>query len=146
MSLFLAMMAMVAEPSGEALRLGREVAERGMLMSILPTMQAKETEDLVAEHPDWSDADKAALRATAATVYAETREKLIAADARAYAEHLSIEDLREIAAFARTGASQRMRAAMPKIIISTMAGAGAVDYKGDVRKRLCKERPALCPK
>ena len=63
MSLILALALLAApDPTAEALALGRRLAETGTLATLLPLKTAQEREELVAEHPDWSEADKAALR------------------------------------------------------------------------------------
>ena len=73
----LLVVAAAAQPSPEALKLGRQLAETGTLATILPMVQQKETQELVAAHPELSSAEKERLRATAKTVYEQGRERLI---------------------------------------------------------------------
>ncbi len=144
--MILALILAAVEPSAEALGLGRQIAESGTLASLLPLMQQKETEELVAAHSALSAADKERLKATAATVYESGRERLMQAEARSYAERLSDEDLRAVAAFQQSAAGRRQREAMPAIIAKTMQRIGKMDFKGDVIAAYCKETGKLCGK
>jgi hypothetical protein len=133
------------QPSAEALRLGRQLAESGTLATVLPLVQQKETEELVAEHPKLSAGEKAQLRATAKQVYQSGRERLMQAEARAYAQRLSVEDLREVVAFQRSPAGSRYGSAIPAVIADTMQLVGKMDFKGDVLAAYCNETGKLCP-
>lgn len=144
MNLILALALAMATPSAEAQRLGRELAEAGTLAALLPLIQEKETEEIVSAHPELSDSDKAALRATAKRVYDLGRERLLSATGRAYAERLSIADLKRLVAFNRTGAARRYRQATPAVIAATMQSVGTMDFKKDVRAAFCTETGKLC--
>jgi hypothetical protein len=146
MVIVLMLAAAAAQPSPEALRLGRQMAESGTLASLLPMIQQKETEELVAEQKDLSDAERTQLRATAKRVYDAGRDRLMSAEAEAYARRLSVSDLRAGVAFQTSGAGRRARAAMPAIIGDTMQRIGTMDFKGDVRAAYCKETGKLCAK
>ena len=139
-----ALMLAAAAPSPEALRLGRQLAESDALASLLPLISAKETEELVAAHSGLSAADQAALRATAKRVFEAGRDRLMAVTGRAYAERLSVPDLRRLVAFQKTGAARRYRAAAPLAIAATMQSARRMDFKGDVAAAFCRERGKLC--
>ena len=104
--------AAATQPSPEALKLGREIAEGGTMASFIELVQSKETDELVDAHPEISTADKVKLRATAHRVYLSGRERLMAATGRAYAERLGVDDLREIATFQRSRAGQSYRASI----------------------------------
>jgi len=143
--IWMALMIAAAEPSPEALALGREMAEAGMLATLLPILEVDSTEKLVAEFPELSDAEKQKFREVAHRTYLEGRDRLLEADGRAYAEQLSLEDLRALVAFSRTDAAKHYRDAMPKIAASTMASAGPMDFKKDVVAAYCKETGKLCP-
>ena len=80
--------AAAAQPSPEALRLGRELAETGTLATVLPLVQRKEADELVAAHPELSAAGKDLLRSTAQAVYQQGREKLMQAEALSFARTL----------------------------------------------------------
>jgi hypothetical protein len=142
----LLVVAAAAQPSPEALKLGRQLAETGTLATILPMVQQKETQELVAAHPELSSAEKERLRATAKTVYEQGRERLMKAEAQAYATRLSIPDLRTVVAFQRRPEGKRYRQAIPGVITDTMQRLGRMDFKGDVLAAYCKETGKLCGK
>jgi hypothetical protein len=142
--LLIAAAAAAAAPSPEALRLGRELAESGTLATLLPLIQHKETEELVAAHPELKMAEKDALRATAERVYKSGRERLMQSEARGFAEQLSIADLRAIASFQRSTAAKRYRAATPVVIATMMKSIGQMDFKGDVLAAYCRQTGKLC--
>lgn len=146
MSLLLALAllaAPAADPTPEALALGVRLAETGSIAALLPTIVAKEREELVGEHPDWSDADKAALRTTADAVATTGIRRLMDAIGRAYAEKLSIDDLRALVAFNESPAAQRWRAATPAVMGEALAGS-KFDFKADVRAAFCKQTGKGC--
>jgi hypothetical protein len=143
--IWMTLMIAAAEPSPEALALGKEMAQTGMLATLLPILETETTEKLVAEYPELGDADRQKLRETAHRTYLEGRDRLLDADGRAYAEQLSIEDLRALVEFSRTDAAKHYRAAMPRIAASTMGRAGQMDFKKDVIAAYCKETGQLCP-
>jgi hypothetical protein len=128
------------------LALGRQVAEAGTMASFIELVQAKETDELVEAHGELSDADKAKLRATAHNVYVAGRERLMQASARAYAERLSVADLRDIVAFQKSRAGQAYHGAIPAVIAATVQSVGEIDFKGDVLAAYCKETGKLCGK
>ena len=140
------LLAAAAHPSPEALRLGRQLAETGTLATLLPMIQQKETEDLVADHPELSAAEKDRLRAVAKSVFERGRDRLMDAEAHAYAKRLSIRDLRAAVSFQSSPAGRRTRAAMPGVIGDTMKSVGKMDFKGDVRAAYCTETGKLCGK
>ena len=140
-----ALLIALAVPTAEAESLGRELAEGGTLAALLPLMKEKETADLVAEAKDLSDADKARLRATAGRIFDAGRDRLLSATGHAYAERLSIADLKALVDFHRSGAAKRAQAAMPQVIAATMQAVGPMDFKADVRKAFCGETGKLCP-
>jgi hypothetical protein len=142
----IALLIAAAAPSAEALALGRQIAEAGTMASFIELVQAKETDELVEAHPELSDADKVRLRATAKTVYQSGRERLMQASARAYAERLSIADMRGVVAFQKSRAGQTYRGAIPAVIAATVQSVGEMDFKGDVAKAYCKESGKLCSK
>jgi hypothetical protein len=96
-----------ASPSPEALALSRQIAEASDLVSLLPMIQAEETKELIEEHSELSEAEKTALRATSKRVYETGRERLVQAIAQAYADRLTVEELKSIAAFESSPAAKR---------------------------------------
>lgn len=143
--MLMALILAAAEPTLEAKLLGRELAEAGTLNGLLTLLEEKETADLIAENPRLSDADKAALKASAHRTFVAGRARLMAETGRAYAERLTIEELRALVAFNRTPAAARYRAATPGVIAATMQAVGPMDFKADVRANFCKESGKLCP-
>ena len=138
--------AAAAQPSAEAQRLGRELANHGTLAALLPMMKAKEVDELIAVHPELGPADKAKLRQVAERTFEQGRQRIISATGRAYAQRLSVADLRRLVAFYRTPAAGRFQAALPSMIGETVAGLGKMDFKGDVVAAYCKETGRLCAK
>ncbi len=133
-----------AAPSAQAIALGRQIAERGTLGTLLPLIQHKETEELVAAHPELNAAEQARLRAISNRIYRTGREKLIRTEGRAWADRLTIGELRAVAAFQTSTAGKRYRAAQPAVIAATMQAIGQIDFKGDVLAAYCKETGKLC--
>jgi hypothetical protein len=146
MVILLVLAAATAQPSQESLRLGRELAESGTLATLLPLVQQKESEELVASHPELSAGEKAKLRATAKRVYESGRDRMMESEARAFAKRLSVADLRVLVAFQRSAAAKRYRANTPEVIAAMMQALGTMDYKGDVLAAYCKETGKLCGK
>lgn len=142
MSLLAALL--LAQATPEAVRLGEELASHGTLSVIGPLITAKETEDLVAAHPELSAGDKDRLRATARGVAADLRARAIRAEGAAFARALSVSDLRALVRFARSGVARRQREAMPRIVDGTVQALGPVDYKGSVQAAYCAQYGKLC--
>ena len=136
---------LAAEPSAEALTLGREIAESGTLATLLPMMRDDELGKLVKDHPELSATEQAALRKTADRVFRQGTDKLFAATAKAYAEQLPLEDLRVAAAYARSPAAKRVQAALPTIIGASVGVMQGMDFKKDVTAAYCKQTGKLCP-
>jgi hypothetical protein len=144
--MLIALLIAAAAPSVEALTLGRQIAESGTLASVLPLIQQKETEELIAAHPELSAEQQAALRATARQVYKSGWEKLMQTEAEAYARQLRVTDLRAIAAFQKSSAGKRYRSSAPDVIGAAMQSVGKLDFKGDVLAAYCKQTGKLCSK
>jgi hypothetical protein len=140
----IALLIAAAAPSAEAVALGRQIAEAGMLASFVELVQSKETDELIEAHPELSEGDKAKLRVTARSVYQAGRERLMQATARAYAERLSVADMRDVVAFQKSRAGRTYRGAIPAVIAATVESVGEMDFKGDVTKAYCKETGKLC--
>lgn len=137
---------LLAAATPEAADLGRQLASSGMLATLVPLKTSAEIEEIVAAHPELSDADKAAFRASAKATAERIRTKVIEAEGAIYASALSVEDLRTLAAFAKTDAAKHQRAAMPMIVGGTMKAMGDVDFKGDAQRDFCATSGKLCAK
>lgn len=133
-------------PTAEAERLGLEVAESGSLAAMLPLITAKETEELVADHPELSPAEIAVLRSTAREVADRSSARLMAAMGHGYAASLPMAELRAIATFNRTPAAAHYRAAIPKVMAKTMAAVGQIDFKRETLTAFCGKTGKACPK
>ncbi|WP_338502523.1 DUF2059 domain-containing protein [Sphingomonas kaistensis] len=142
--ILLALTMMAAEPSAEALKLGREIAESGTLATLLPMMRDDEIGKMVKDNPSLRASEQAALRRTADRVFAAGADKLFAATARAYAEKLSLDDLKAAAAYARSPAAKRVQAALRAVIGASMGVMQGMDFKKDVAAAYCKESGKLC--
>ena len=138
--------ALLLQATPEAIKLGEELASYGTLATLGPIMTAKEADDLVAAHPELNKAEQDSLRATAKKQAEELRAKAIRVEGQAFAETLSLQDLRTLAEFARSDAAKRQREATPRIIVGTMKGLGNVDYKASVLAAYCRDYKKLCPK
>jgi hypothetical protein len=134
-----------APPSAEAEALGRRLAATGALETLLPSIAAKETEDVLAQHPELSEAERRALRETGQSVAVAIRDRVAALMGHEYAAALGIADLRKLVAFADTPAARRYRAAMPGVTMRGLAKAGQVDFKGELAKAFCAKTGKLCP-
>lgn len=132
-------------PSAEAEALGVRLAQTGTLATMMPAILTKEREELVAEHPDWSDADKAALRAAADGVAQAAIARINAAIGHQYAQRLSVEDLRVLVAFNEGPVATRWREVTPVAVMQAMGEAGDLDFKGDARKAYCAKTGKGCP-
>ncbi len=141
----LALLLAQAVPTPEAETLGRRLAETGTLAAMLPMIVAKDREVLVAEHSDWSDADKAALRATADEVAKAGIDRLMAATGHAYAAKLSVADLRALVAFNESEAAKHWRAATPAAVAEAMAKVGDMNFKEEAAKAFCAKTGKGCP-
>lgn len=135
-----------ATPSVEAEALGLRLARNGMLATVAPLLTAKDTEDVIAGHPELSDADRAAFRATAARQSEASIARLDAAFGHAYAERLSVAELTELVAAAERPAARRFRSVMPETMAAAMGAIGKLDFKQDTIAAFCKDTGKLCPR
>lgn len=129
----------------EAESLGRRVAETGTLASLMPMLAAKDTEELIAQHPELTPADQAALRRTAAVTLETARARLFGAEAKAYAAALSEADLRAIVAWQTGPVAARLREAQPGAIAAAMAAMQGFDLKKEVWTAWCAGAAGRCP-
>jgi hypothetical protein len=136
---------LAAAPTPEAEDLGRRLAATGTLETLLPAVTAKETEELIAQHPELSEAERHTLRDTGREIAGAMRDRLAAAFGHEYAASLSLADLRALVAYAESPASRRYRAVVPEVLMRTMAKLGGVDFGGTLRKSFCTKTGKLCP-
>ena len=143
--LLIAQVAATPVPSAEAEALGLRLAHTGVLATALPLAGASSVENLVSQHPDLSDADKAALRRTASAVAVRETDRVLAQEGHQYATLLSIEDLRTLVAGAETAAAQRQRAILPRVIAGTMQAMGSIDIGQIAWTEFCGLPGRQCP-
>lgn len=132
-------------PSAEAIALGREIAESGTLAALLPLVAQRDVEELIAANPTLTPDEQTRLRAIGTRVFTAGMDRVMSANGRAFAERLSLEQLRAIAAFNRTPEAQALRAATPAAMIATIQAIGSVDLKKDIQEAFCREANRLCP-
>lgn len=139
-------MALQAAPAvdGERLELGKRLARTGTLATLLPLMAQKETEEMVAGQPGLTADEQAKLRAAARAAFERRSAELLDAEGAAYAKALSADDLRTLVAAAESAAGKRQRAALPQVIMGTMAAMQGVDFKGETLRAFCAETGKGC--
>ena len=99
---------------------------------------------MVVAHRDLSAPDRAILRATAAEKAAAGADRLLAAEGRAYAAALPVEDLRALVVQVESEPAKRMRAALPQVIAATMQSAGSIDFKKETLAAFCAKTGKAC--
>lgn len=143
--IFMILVLAMASPSNEALSLGRQVAESGALAAILPVLEAQDTQQILAEHPQLSPAEKQALLASAHRTFLRGRDRLMETTARGYAQRLSVQDMRAIVKFQRSKAARNHARATPAVIAETMKAMAPMNFKTDAVAVYCRESGNLCP-
>ncbi|GBH32968.1 hypothetical protein [Sphingobium xenophagum] len=133
-----------APPSGEAETLGRRLAASSALASMIPMLVEKDLAELAAEAPDLSDSEKQALLTIGRAQAAQAVDKLLATMGHAYAERLSIPDMRALIAANDRPETKRFRAAQPAVKMEAMRTMGEVDLKKSTAAAFCKQTKKLC--
>jgi hypothetical protein len=131
-----------ASPADDA----HQIARNGTLATLAPLVAANEAERVVSRHPELAPAEQDQLRATAKSVAQDHTAKLIEAEAQALLANLSPEDLRALAAFTQTPASQHLREHLPQITMATHAVDRDYDFEAEVAKAFCAKSGKLCSK
>ncbi|THD37879.1 MAG: DUF2059 domain-containing protein [Sphingomonas sp.] len=132
-------------PSPEAETLGRRVADTGTLAALLPLVVAKDTEEMLAEHPELDAAGKAKLRAIAADTAKTAVDRMLGVVGHQYALRLSVEDLKALVAFNQSAAAKASRAAEPQVIVATMQTIDGFDLKKEAWAAYCRSPGITCP-
>lgn len=132
------------QPSDEAQRLGRLLAEQGTLSSLLPMQAAKETDELVKDNADLGPTEQSRLRATAERVFEQGYDQVMRATGDAYARRLSVADLQALTDFYSLPVATRYRAATPAVIVEAMESIGKIDFKAEVRTAFCLNASEPC--
>ncbi|MDF0542824.1 DUF2059 domain-containing protein [Sphingobium sp. H39-3-25] len=142
--MLVAALLLAAAPTTQAEALGIRLARSGTLASVLPAVAAKETEELVAAHPELSPTEMTRLRATAADVARKGQDRILQAEGIAFAQKLSLDDLKALVAFYESPAAARMKAASPDVMKTTMDVAGTIDFKSETMAAFCKASGKGC--
>jgi len=140
----LAAAAVAATPTPEALDLARKVAANGVLATLGPLQTQSEIEEIIAENPEFTEAERTRLRAIGEAQAEALLVKVIETQAAAMAAELSVEDLRVLAEFAGSPAALRQREVMPQVILATVKALDGIDYAEGVRDAFCAETRKLC--
>lgn len=133
-----------ATPNAEAIELGREVSRGGMLATLIPLKTGSEIEEMITENPDLTVEEQEKLRAIGKAQADALFERVLDIEGRALAQNLSLEDLRTIAAYERSDAAARKRAAMVPIMVATVTALDGLDYGGGVKAAFCTQTGKLC--
>lgn len=136
---------LIPNPGEEAITLGRRLAATGTLANLLPLVAQRETEEMIARNPDFTDAERATLRQVARETMQSGMARITDSMGRALAGQLQVADLRLLVAAAETDAARRERAALPAILTATMQTIGQMDFGRDVRAAMCQRTQRMCP-
>ena len=142
--MILALLLAAQAPSAEALSLGRELAASGTLATLLPMIGAKERDEMVATQMSLSDAERETLKTTADEALKTETDKLFDAMGKAYAEKLSVDELRALVSFNRTEAAKHYRDAGPAVIAQAMQIIGRIDFKAKTLATFCAKTGKGC--
>ncbi|WP_420605281.1 hypothetical protein [Novosphingopyxis sp.] len=135
---------LLAASTPEAQELGERLARTGTLASLAPLLLEKDTEELIAEQPDLTADEQAELRTIAKATGARLLERVTSVEGAAYAEQLSVVDLRALVMFAQSEVAKRQRAVTPAVIVQTMTAMGEIDFKSEVAEAMCSASGKLC--
>lgn len=140
----LALALAAATPSSEAIELGRRIAEAGLLSTLGPMQAQSEVDGLLKDNPDLNADQRAKLQNIGSEQMKTIGRKVLEAEAKAYANALSVADLRAIAAWLASPAAQAQKKAMPAIMLATVSALQGVDFKGGVKSEMCRQTGKLC--
>ena len=141
--LILAGQAALAHPA-EAELLGRRLATKSGIATIAPLMIEKDLAELAGEAPGLSQAERQRLLAIGRAEGRAGLDRLVAALGHAYAQRLSVADLRLLVAQSESKAAEHRRTAEPAAIAETMRSLGEIDLKKNVAAAFCRETGKLC--
>jgi len=136
--------AAMAAPTEEAQALGKRLAAAGTLATIAPLLIERDVADLAKEATTLTPTETARLKAIGQAEGRKGIDRLTAAMGAAYAERLSVDELRTLVAQAESPAAAKRRAIEPAVLMAAMQSAGEIDVKKDVAAAFCKETGKLC--
>ena len=134
----------VEAPSPEADALGVRLARTTGLLTMAPMLIEKDLGELAGEDKTLSAADRERLMAIGRDEGRKGMDRIAAALGRGYARRLSLEDLRVLVAQNESPAAAHFRASVPAVMVEAMGALGAIDLKGSVAARMCKETGKMC--
>lgn len=134
-----------AAPSAEAQALAVRVARAGSIMALLPLVAQKDTDALVADHPELSAGEKQKLRATAQATFDAGVARIESAFGRAYARRFTVPELRVLVTQLESPEQRRLRALQPPVMAEALSALGEVDLKKDTLAAFCRDTGKLCP-
>lgn len=141
--LIFAILAAAATP--EEIDLGTRLARSGNIASIIPVIELRQTEELIKTMPHLTRAERDQFRETAHLVAEKGTDFLFRAEGRAYAERLSLADLKALIAFEESELAKRKRAAEPAVTAATMQAMRGFNFKQEVMKAFCAKAKKACP-
>ena len=131
-------------PTAEAEELGLRLAHAGTLAALMRLRAPDEIERIVAGHPELDAADQHRLREIGRQRIEEETERLLSAEGHAFAERLSVADLRLLVAAAESDAGKRRDAILPAVIKATIEATAQIDFGAETVKAFCKAAGKLC--
>ncbi len=142
--LLLAILAAAVTP--EEVELGTRLARSGNVASIIPVIELRQTEELIKSMPHLTKGEREQFRATAHAVAERGTDFLFRAEGRAYAERLSLADLKALMAFEESEVAKRKRAAEPAVTVATMEAMRDFNFRQEVMKAFCSRAKKACSK
>lgn len=139
---FLPLLLVAGSPEAEAL--GKRLAEAGTLATLLPMVAQKEAEEMIADIPDLTDAEKQMLRDISAETARAGLDQVTTQMGAVYAQKMTVAEMRAIVAFNDSPAAQKHRALQPEVIAASVAALGPVDHKGSTLKAFCAKTGKGC--
>ncbi|PSJ39004.1 DUF2059 domain-containing protein [Allosphingosinicella deserti] len=133
-----------ATPSPEAHDLGVRLARTTGLAAIAPALIEKDLTELASANPALTGAERTQLLEIGRKEGRTSVEKLTEAIGSAYAERLSVADLRLLVAHGESPAAARWRAAEPAVIAQAMGALGELDLKKNAAAAFCRQSGKLC--
>lgn len=133
-----------AVPTTDATALGARLARSGSIMALLPMVAQKDTEELVAAHPELSADEQQKLRETAKVTFEAGMTRIETAFGTAYAKRFTEAELRELVALAENPAQRKLREVQPAVMAEALGSLGSLDLKADIAAAFCRDTGKLC--
>lgn len=144
MILALAYLAAIASPSAEAKRLGLRLARTSGIVTIAPLLIEKDLAELAKEDSTITADERQRVLTLGREEGKRGLDRVSAALGDAYAQRLSLSDLKVLVRQNESAEAVRRRAAEPEVLMSAMAALGSLDLKKNTAVLMCKEAKKLC--